>query len=73
MTPSLPFPSVAIAIARFHIKMSTEREDTLVIVYKASIARAAAPMIPTAWVAWAAAPVNSETVEVEEVKAPEAE
>lgn len=35
----------------------------MVLIYKASMARAAAPMIPTAWVAWAAAPVNWETEE----------
>lgn len=33
--------------------------DVAVFIYKASMARAAAPMIPAAWVAWAAAPVNS--------------
>jgi len=32
----------------------------VVFIYKASMARAAAPMIPAAWVAWAAAPVNSD-------------
>lgn len=46
----------------FKSQVCIKRLASIEAIYKAKKAMAAAPMIPAAWVAWAAAPVNWEAV-----------